>query len=94
MPTKPTPLPKPSTNHDLTNISSKDHLAIWDTYARAVLVGTLTFHGTNTAGSDKAAARYAATTADELMELRQERAQGHVDQGIVERAKAKEAKQK
>lgn len=94
MSTKPAPLPKPSTDHDLSNITSKDYLSIWDTYVCAILSGTLAFHGTGTAGSDKAAAAYAATTADTLMKLRQERAQGHIDQGIVERAKAKETKQK
>ena len=66
---KPEPLPVPSTDHDLTNISSKDHLAIWDTYVCAAIQGAFAFHGTDSRGSDKAAARHAAATADALMEL-------------------------
>ncbi len=92
MPTKPEPLPVPSTDHDLTNIKSPDWLAVYDTYVCAILQGVHAFHGSHPSNSTKAAA-YIAEMADAMMEQRQERAQGHIDQGIVERAKAKEAKQ-
>ena len=94
MPTKPEPLPKPSTDADLTNISSKDHLAIWDGYMEAILNGIHAFHGSASEGSGKATAKRAALIADAAMAERQERAQGHIDQGIVEKAKEKEEKSK
>jgi hypothetical protein len=91
MASTPNPLPTPSTDADLTNISSKDHLAIWDTYVCAILEGSHAFHGAHPTNSTKAAT-YVAELADAMMELRQERAQGHIDQGIVERAKERETK--
>ncbi len=89
MPTKPDPLPAPSTDHDLTNIKSADWLAVYDTYVAAILQGAHAFHGAHGSNSTKAAT-YIAEMADAMMEQRQERAQGHIDQGIVEKAKAKE----
>lgn len=87
--TKPTdPLPTPSTDHDLTNIKSADWLSIYDTYVAAILQGAHAFHGAHGSNSTKAAT-YIAEMSDAMMEQRQERAQGHIDQGIVERAKAK-----
>ncbi len=89
--TKPEPLPTPSTDHDLTNIASRDWLATWDAYVAAILQGAHSFHGAHGSNSTKAAT-YIAEMADAMMEQRQERAQGHIDQGIVERAKEREAK--
>lgn len=88
--TKPEPLPTPSTNDDLTNISSSAHLQIWDTYVCAVLQGLHSFHGAASAASAGQATKYAGVLADKMMAERQDRAQGHIDQGIVEKAKAKE----
>jgi hypothetical protein len=90
MPT-PDPLPTPSTDHDLTNIASRDWLATWDTYVCAILEGSHAAHGAHPSNA-RAGAAYIAEMADAMMELRQERAQGHIDQGIVERAKEREAK--
>lgn len=90
---KSEPLPKPSTDHDLTNIRSADWLETWDDYVTAILEGSHAFHGAHPTNSTKAAT-YIAEMADAMMELRQERAQGHIDQGIVERAKEKEAARK
>lgn len=89
--TKSDPLPTPSTNHDLTNIRSKEWLLTWDGYVEAILEGSHAFHGAHPTNSTKAAT-YVAELADAMMELRQERAQGHIDQGVVERAKAKREK--
>ena len=95
MPTKPAPeLPEPSTDHDLRNIKSEDWLKMWDTYVITIIKSLHDFHGAESMGSATAAAKYAAAAADAIMELRQERAQGHIDQGIVEKAKAKEDKAK
>ncbi len=94
MPIKPEPLPKPSTKADLTNIASKDHLEIWDQYICAILQGIHAFHGAASSSSAGQAAEHAAVAADKMMELRQERAQGHIDQGIVEKAKEKAQKDK
>lgn len=88
MPTKPEPLPAPSTDHDLTNIKSPDWLEVYDTYVCAILEGVHAFHGAHPSNSTKAAT-YIAKMADAMMEERQKRAQGHIDQGIVERAKEK-----
>ncbi len=89
MPTAAEPLPTPSTDHDLTNIRSADWLETWDGYVEAILEGSHAFHGAHPTNSTKAAT-YVAELADAMMELRQERAQGHIDQAIVEKAKAKE----
>lgn len=91
MPTTPDPLPTPSTDHDLTNIASRNWLEIWDGYVQAILQGAHAFHGAHGSNSTKAAT-YIAEMADAMMAQRQERAQGHIDQGIVERAKEREAK--
>lgn len=91
MPTTPDPLPVPSTDHDLTHIASPAWLAIWDHYVEAILEGSHAFHGAHPTNSTKAAT-YVAEMADAMMELRQERAQGHIDQGIVEHAKEREAR--
>lgn len=92
MPTAtPKPLPTPSTNHDLTNIASREWLQTWDTYVAAILEGSHAFHGAHPTNSTKAAT-YVAELADAMMAQRQDRAQGHIDQGIVERAKEREAK--
>ncbi len=92
-PTKPAPLPKPSTDHDLTNIKSEDWLIIWDGYVEAILQGVSAAHGSDPT-HEKQAADYVATLADAMMEERQSRAQGHIDQRIVEKAKEKEEKGK
>ena len=92
MPKTSDPLPTPSTDHDLTHIASKDWLERWDHYACAVLHGLCSFHGAASDADAKRCANHAALVADELMRLRQERAQGHVDQGIVERAKERDEK--
>ncbi len=86
---KPEPLPKPSTDADLTNIDSAAYLKIWDQYVIAILEGVSAAHGSDPT-HEKQAADYVATLADAMMEERQSRAQGHIDQGIVERAKEKE----
>lgn len=91
--TKPEPLPTPSTDHDLTNIASRDWLETWDGYVEAILEGSHAFHGAHPTNSRKAAT-YVAEQADAMMEERQKRAQGHIDQGIVERAKEKAEKAK
>ena len=90
-PAKPEPLPTPSTDHDLSNISSSAWLDKWDQYVIAILEGVSAAHGSDPT-HEKQAADYVATLADAMMAERQERAQGHIDQGIVERAKEKEAK--
>ncbi len=92
MPTKPEPLPVPSTDHDLTNIKSPDWLAVYDTYVCAILEGIHAFHGSASEGSGKAVAKRAALIADAAMAERQDRAQGHIDQQTVERAKEKAKK--
>ncbi len=93
MPTKPEPLPTPSTDHDLTNISSSGYLQIWDQYVCAILEGSHAAHGAHPS-SVSLGASYVAEMADAMMEERQNRAQGHIDQGIVERAKEKIEKAK
>ncbi len=90
--TKPEPLPTPSTDHDLTNIESDEWLTAWDQYVCSILQGALAFHGTSSSAAK--VADYVTDIADALMAERQERAQGHVDQQIVERAKAKEEAKK
>lgn len=87
--TKPDPLPTPSTDHDLTNITSANWLTTWDDYVKAILTGVHSFHGSDP-GSEKKAASTIGAMADAMMEERQNRAQGHIDQGLVEKAKAKE----
>lgn len=69
-------MPKP----DFTNISSKDHLAIWDDYVKVTLGGIHAFHGAASAASAGQAANHAAAVADKMMALRQQRAQEHIDQ--------------
>lgn len=91
MPTAAEPLPTPSTDHDLTHIASPAWLSVWDGYVEAILQGSHASHGAHPS-NPRAGAEYVAEMADAMMELRQERAQGHVDQGIVERAKARTEK--
>lgn len=92
MPSQSDPLPKPTTNHDLRNIKSEEWLKMWDVYALTIMKSLHDFHGADSSASAVAAAKYAASAADAIMELRQARAQGHIDQAIVEKAKKKETK--
>mgnify|MGYP001615467664 CR=1 FL=1 len=89
--TKPEPLPTPSTDHDLTNIDSEDYLLIWDDYVCAILQGSHASHGAHPSNV-RQGATYIAEMADAMMAERQERAQGHIDQGIVEAAEEREAR--
>lgn len=81
-------MPKPT---NLDNISSKDYLTIWDQYVCAILEGSHAFHGAHPSNGNKGAT-YIAELADAMMELRQERAQGHIDQKEAEKEKIKKAK--
>lgn len=91
MASTPDPFPTPSTDHDLTHIASPAWLSVWDQFVAAILQGSHAAHGAHPS-SVRMGATYVAEMADAMMELRQERAQGHVDQGIVERAKARAEK--
>lgn len=76
----------------LDHITSRSFLAIWDEYARVVLDASHQFHGA--AGDPVGAARYAAQVADAMMEERQARAAGHVEQKEAEKADPAKGKPK
>lgn len=76
---------------DLTNISSKEYLTIWDSYVCAILDGCHASHGAHPANL-KAGAEYIAQLADAMMTQRQMRAQEHIDQAAAEREATKKAK--
>lgn len=73
---------------DLTNISSRDWLQIWDDYVCAILDGCHASHGAHPANL-KGGAEYIAQLADAMMVQRQMRAQEHIDQAAAERESAK-----
>lgn len=78
----------------LDNISSSSYLTIWDTYVNSILQGIHTFHGADSSSSHDTTSQYVAGLADTMMEQRQERAQGHIDQKIVEKQQENEDKSK
>lgn len=78
---KPTPL-------DLSHHSLSDHLDLWDTYAKIALRAVLTFHG-GCGGNEASAARFAAETADAMMDERNARLTGHKEAVEAEKVKEK-----
>ncbi len=77
---------------DLTNISSKEYLTLWDTHVQQIIHAAHHFHGVHVPNL-KSLAKYAADMADELMDHRQARAQAHIDQ-IEEEKEAKKTQSK